>query len=315
MGDAGDLHGRARRGDVGDIAGELAEGPFPLVGRRVVADDPLDHDLGRGGHLEVDGLAAHQLGGLAPVAAHDVPLADAGGDGRAGEERHDGVPADDAGDRHGLAAGGVLEEVLPPVLAALDQEERRRVRPADHAAVDAHVHHAGVRVAGDDAGKGVDVAAALEVVPPGDGELRLVDLGAAEDDVLHRSAAEDPRRHHFPVLLHHILDQLRVRGVRWEAERQGHPAPVAEAAGEEPRAAPRLVALDVLEQEGGPLLLEHAARDGADLAVPVDRRRDPAQLALLVEERQPLPQVHESHQRLRCARGAVSARGALPRTV
>src|SRR5439155_26135124 len=81
-GDAGDLHGRARRGDVGDVAGELPERSFHLVGRRVVADDPLDHDLGRGGHLEVDRLAAHQLGGLAPIATHDVPFTDAGGDGR-----------------------------------------------------------------------------------------------------------------------------------------------------------------------------------------------------------------------------------------
>src|SRR5206468_1959364 len=45
MRNARDLHGRPRRGKVRDIAGELAERPFNLVGRRIVADCSLDDDL------------------------------------------------------------------------------------------------------------------------------------------------------------------------------------------------------------------------------------------------------------------------------
>ena len=92
-------------GHVGDVAGELAERPLVLVGRGIVADEALDDDLGRGRHFEIDRLAAHQLGRLAAVGAHHVPLAHAGRNRRAGQERHDRIPADHARHRHGLACG------------------------------------------------------------------------------------------------------------------------------------------------------------------------------------------------------------------
>src|SRR5262249_17150640 len=72
---ARDLHGRARRGEVRHIAGELPERTFGLEGRRVVADGPLDDDLRARRNLEIDRLATHQLRRLAPISAHHVPLA------------------------------------------------------------------------------------------------------------------------------------------------------------------------------------------------------------------------------------------------
>ena len=56
---AGDLHGRTRRGKVGHITGKFPERPFGLVGRRVVADGPLDDDLRARRNLEIDRLATH----------------------------------------------------------------------------------------------------------------------------------------------------------------------------------------------------------------------------------------------------------------
>src|SRR5262249_4796855 len=81
-----------------------------------------------------------------------------------------------------------------------------------------------------------------------------------------------------------------------------------EPAHEELRAPPGLVALDVLEEERGTLLLEHAARDGAELPVPVDRGRDPSQLAFLVQARDPFAEVDEAH---RGSAGATSLRSRL----
>src|SRR5580704_10483366 len=77
VGDAGHLHGRPRRRQVGDVAGIFAERPFHLVARRVIADDAFDDDLGAGRYFEIDGLTAHQLRRLAAIAAHDVVFADA----------------------------------------------------------------------------------------------------------------------------------------------------------------------------------------------------------------------------------------------
>src|SRR5439155_23812777 len=42
-------------------------------------------------------------------------------------------------------------------------------------------------------------------------------------------------------------------------------------------------------------LLEHPARDRAELAIPVHLGRDPPELALLLEPADPLTQVHEAH--------------------
>ena len=61
VGDAGHLDGRARRRQVGDVAGELGERSLHLVGRGIGIDEALDHDLGARRHFQIDRLASHQL--------------------------------------------------------------------------------------------------------------------------------------------------------------------------------------------------------------------------------------------------------------
>src|SRR3972149_956795 len=59
------------------------------------------------------------------------------------------------------------------------------------------------------------------------GELGLVDGRAAHDDVLHGPGAHDPRRHRLAVLPHDVLDQLGVRDVFREPERERGARPAA----------------------------------------------------------------------------------------
>src|SRR6202035_3739799 len=65
--------------------------------------------------------------------------------------------------------------------------------------------------------------------------------------------------------------------------------------GEQFGAAAGVIAFDVFEQQRRALLLENAARDGADLAVPIDLGLDAPQLALLFQARHPLPQIDKAH--------------------
>ena len=258
-------------------------------------DEALDHHLAACRHFEVDGLALHHLDRLTAVGAEHGELRHAGRQRAAAEEAHDRIPADDAGHRHLLAAVGVLGEVLAPVLAALDQERRDRVLLADHAAIDAGVLHAGVRILGHDAGVGVDVAPAFEVVPLGHRELEQVDVLALDDVLLH-----GPGRHHhgldlLAVLLHHVLDDLVVRRVLGEAQREVEARARADAAAEHLAAAGVLVAFHVFEQQRRALFFQHPARDRADLAVPVHLGGDPVQFAFLFQQRDPLAQVDAAH--------------------
>src|SRR5260370_240288 len=81
-----------------------------------------------------------------------------------------------------------------------------------------------------------------------------------------------------------------------KARPRARPRAAAEPAREELRAARLLVALDALEEERRTLLLEDAPGDRAELAIPVDLRGDPAQLAFLLEPPDPLAHVHVRHQ-------------------
>src|SRR5437870_7452542 len=293
--DARHVHCGAWRRHVRDVTRELAKGSLCLIGRRVVADEALDDDLGAGRHLQVDRLAADELGRLAAICTHHVPLADAGRDRRARQERHDRIPADHAGHRHRLSARRVFQEVLAPVLAALDEQERRGVLLADHAAIDADVHRARLRIARDDPRERVDVASALKVVPLRDRKLRLVDVVAANDHFLDGPGRDDPRWDRLSIELHDVLDQVPVGHVLGIAERKREATDAPETADEELRAASGLVALDTLEEQRGALLLEHAARDRAELPIPVHLGLDPPQLPFRVEPRDPLAHVDEAH--------------------
>src|SRR5262245_6050675 len=164
--------------------------------------------------------------------------------------------------------------MLAPVLAAQNQQRRDRVLAPDHAAIDADVLHAGVRVLGDDAGISVDVAPALQVVPFRHREFEQVDRIALDDVLLDRPGRDPHRRDALAVLFHHVLDDLAVAGALREAQRQRQPLARADAAAEHAPAARILVAADVLEQQRRALALQHLARDRADLAVPAHRRGD-----------------------------------------
>src|SRR5262249_59775181 len=94
-----------------------------------------------------------------------------------------------------------------------------------------------------------------------------------------------------------VLHELTVRHVLGKAEREGQAPAVTEHTGHELRAAAGAVALDVLEEQRWALLLQHAAGDGAELAVPVHLRGDPAHLAVPVAPAQPLTQIRERHRR------------------
>ncbi|MGA8323108.1 MAG: hypothetical protein WB774_20415, partial [Xanthobacteraceae bacterium] len=61
------------------------------------------------------------------------------------------------------------------MLAALHQKKRRGVLLADHAAIHADIHHAGVGILGDDRGEGVNVTAALKIMHLRHREFGLVD--------------------------------------------------------------------------------------------------------------------------------------------
>ena len=64
----------------------------------------------------------------------------------------------------------------------------------------------------------MDVAAALEVVPLRNGELRLVDGLATYDNALHRSGADDHWGDRLAVFLHRVLDKFAIGGIARKTE-------------------------------------------------------------------------------------------------
>src|SRR5207253_1854036 len=148
----------------------------------------------------------------------------------------------------------------------------------------------------DDPGERVDVAPALEVMPLRDRKLRLVDVRAADDHFLDGPGRDGLRGDRLPIELHDVLDQVAVGHVLGIAERKREATDAPETADEELRAASGLVALDTLEEQRGALLLEHAARDRAELPIPVHLGLDPPQLPFRVEPRDPLAHVDEAHR-------------------
>ena len=154
---AGELHHRADGPGV-DVAHGLAEGPFLF--QVVGGNDALEHHLGGGGHLQVDGLALHQLdrgpgqsarqGQLVHVGRHLL----GGGVGGRGHRAH--------GDGH-LQRNAPLPAPLPVGRQVLGRArvgaapERRFHQPA----VVADVARARLRVLGDPVARG-DVGAVVE---------------------------------------------------------------------------------------------------------------------------------------------------------
>src|ERR1700691_4570020 len=118
----------------------------------------------------------------------------------------------------------------PPMLAAFDEEERRSVLLADHAAIHPDIHHAGIGVFGDDGGESMDITAAFEIVPFRNRKLGLVDGVAADDDFFPRSGADRDWRNRLTVFLHHVLNEFAIGGVARKAERARKPRARAQSA-------------------------------------------------------------------------------------
>jgi len=91
-----------------------------------------------------------------------------------------------------------------------------------------------------------------------------------------------------------VRDDLAVAGVLREAKRESEPLAGADAPGEDTTAACALVPADILEQQCRAFTLQHLSRDGPDLAVPAHRGGYAVQLALPLQQIDPLPQVQET---------------------
>ena len=109
MGDRGHLH---RHIEIFErhIAGALAKGAFRL--KQFRADEAFDHDLGVGGHEEVDGLGLHHLDGLPRQRACNRRFIEINRQALRASIATDRRRADDNGDRHGLTHGLIFEPVL-----------------------------------------------------------------------------------------------------------------------------------------------------------------------------------------------------------
>ena len=153
------------------------------------------HDLGARRHVKIDGLAFDQFDRRAADGADHVVFAHPLGHRRAADEAERSLPADRDRDRHFLVAlllpGG---DVMADMLRAPHQD-RDLVLAADHAAIDADIHHAGVGILGDDAAIGENVAAAVDPIPLRHRKFVEIDIVAFDDVLLDRAGLDDFRRH------------------------------------------------------------------------------------------------------------------------
>ncbi len=266
----------------------------------VPRDGPLEDDLRVRRHLEVHGLAADELDRLAAEEPREHQLVDVMREGRRCGVRRDRV--EPQGNGNGDPAVLRREQVCAAVLVHLPVHERRA--PVD----DLHAVHADVadvrlrvlrddRREGDERG-GVARPAALDRQPP------EVDVGPLEEDLLARRLRHrlGHRVRHglqlqepldlLPEALRrlHVEDVAELRGDVVElldAEREAHAALGAELVDEERV----LRAPGALEQQRRPTRLHDAVRDLRDLEVWVDLDRDALELALALEERDPVAEI------------------------
>lgn len=185
MRDAFHLDDRSRRPLRRHVAGELAERSLLDTGAR--HDLALDHDLGAGGHVQIDGLAAHELDRLAADAAGDLGFADIGRHRRTRDHARYRLGADGDGDRHALAARlvfliegrrGVLRRRDPPT---------QPIGAMHDVAIHAPVHQAGVGILGDVDVPCPDITAAVAAMDRRNGEAQQIHVRAGDDILLART--------------------------------------------------------------------------------------------------------------------------------
>ena len=296
VGDGGDANCGLGRTVAREIAGELGVRAFHHVSGGIEPEVALDHDLGRGRHVQVDALAFDEFDRCAADCAHHVVLAHALRHRRSREKVQRRLPADRHRDRH-LGAAALLPggDVVADMLRAPHQDGNAIVA-GEHAAVDADVHGSRFRVPGDAAAVGEEVAAPVEPVPMRRGKLVEIDVGAGEDVLLRRPGGDDLGRDRAAQDGAGDLDQLARVAVGRQPQHHGDAAVIIERGAEDAPAAARrrVVVLDVVEDErlagAGPLREPH---DGAELDVPVDLGSDFRELALLFDRGDPAAQITE----------------------
>ena len=245
--------------------------------------------------MQIDGLAFDELDRRAAHGADDVVFAQAFRHRRAGDEAERRLPADRDCNRHFLVALLLpRSDVMADMLGAPHQD-RNVVLVADHAAIDADIHHIGVGILGDDAAVSHDVAAAVEPVPLRHRQLVEIDVIAFDDVLLDRTGRDDFRRNGVGQHGAAELDQFARMRVRRHAEHHGDAARARQAAGED-LAAARIgaVVLDVVEQHrGSGAGALRQPRDGAELDIPIDLGFDALQFARGIERFDPTADVAE----------------------
>src|SRR5581483_11144906 len=287
------------------VAGVVAE--RALLADLVLRDVALEHDLGARRHLDPDRDALDELDRLAAQEARHHELVDVLRERRARGVRGDRVEPERDGD---LDPPVGREVVGTAVLVDLPVHERR-VPVDDLHPVHADVAAAGLRVVGDhgrerDERRGVARPAAL------DREETEIDLVAAEDDLLADALADRlrPRVGDRLELLQpaHLLDQAfrrlhledvgELRGDVVEpldAEGEAHPPLRAELVDQQRM----LRTLRMLEEKGRPAGLDGAVDDLRDLEVGVHLGGDADELALALEQRDPVAEILEHAASLR----------------
>src|SRR5579859_1750375 len=300
-------HGQ--RGDVKDgerlgrrvVAGVVAE--RALAPDVVLLDVALEHDLGPGRNLDADADAPHELDGLAAQEAGEHELVDVLRQRRAGRVRGDRVEAQRDRD---LDASVGREVVGAAVLVDLPVHEGRR--PVD----DLHPVHADVAPARArvvrDHGRERDERRRVARPAALDREQAEIHVVAAQDDLLAGALADGLRPRvgdrlellqsshllHQPARrlhLEHVGDALRHVVEALHAEREAHATLGAELVDQERM----LGALRALEQQRRPAGLHRAIDDLRDLQVGVDLYGDAGELALALEQRDPVAEVLRRH--------------------
>ncbi len=176
-------------------------------------------------------------------------------------------------------------------------QHRDHVLARHHAAIDADIHHIGVRVLGDDAAVSENVAAAVGAVPLRRREIIQIHIVAFDDVLLDRPGVDDFRRDRAGQHGAAELDQFARMSVGRQPEHHGD-APIArQRAGKHlPAAGVLAIVADLVEQQrrpgAGPL---GQPRHGAKLDIPIDLGVDRLQLAGAIERLQPAAQIAEDN--------------------
>ena len=291
------------------------------VARGRGGDVPLQHDLGPGGHLQLQAALAHlgvrQLGAAAAQQAGELVLGQGVGHRRDGPERGGRVGAQRHGDRERLACihPRELAEVQRP--APMGQPAHDHLVAADHLlAVDAQVlalarlgHR--LRPPGDDQSPG-DQRRGVARPAVLDRPVSQVHLSAFQHHLLAGRRAH-PRGLHVPDGLGHVPElACLAQAARWlrlleRRQQAAHVAQLGQGGGSHAQRHPlgraeqvgqhgHGVAGGSLEQQGRPFSPQHPVGQGRHLQMGRHRLGHAAQFTLLFQPLDEVPQVTVFHR-------------------